>query len=162
MSPLWPNLHLEVDVSQLGAPPPGLASEACQPETVAELERRWLGDASLEDHRFWAALPGASPFVVYSRRRPVAAVHARLRRTGRDRWINRLVLAPEADPVPVLVAAYHHAAEGVPIGSCVPGPSPAVRFLLDNGARIINRDTFMASDPGLFDTVRRITDGGFL
>ena len=131
MTPLWPNLYLEVDVSRLPAPSPELDCETCRPETVAELEQRWLGAVSVEDHHLWASLPGSSPFVVHSRRRPVAAVHARLRRTGRHRWINRLVLAPEANPVPVLIAAYHHTAEGMPIGSCLPGPSPALRFLLD-------------------------------
>jgi GNAT superfamily N-acetyltransferase len=162
MTPLWPNLYLEVDVSRLPAPASGIDCERCRPETVAELERHWLGDACIADHHFWASLPGASPFIIRSSRAPAAVAHARLRRTGRDRWITRLVLAPDVDPVPVLVAAFHHASEGDPIGSCLPGPSPALRFLLDTGARIINRDTFMASDSGLFDPTRRISDGGIL
>jgi GNAT superfamily N-acetyltransferase len=162
MAPLWPNLYLDVDVSTLPAPSPGLVCEPAVAETLAELERRWLGAADGDDHRFWAALVEARPFVVLDDREPVAAAHARARRTGRDRWINRLVLAPDADPASVLVAAYHHAAEGGRIGSCLPGPSPALRPLLEAGAQIIDRDTFMASDPTLFDPTRRISDGGLL
>jgi GNAT superfamily N-acetyltransferase len=162
MSPLWPNLYLDVDVSRLPAPPPSLTCAPVGPDRTAELEQRWLGAADRDDHRFWAALPEARPFVVSRDDEPVAAVHARVRRTGRDRWINRLVAAPDADPVTVLVAAYHHAAEGGRVGSCLPGPSPALRPLLEAGARITDRDTFMASDPALFDAARRISDGGIL
>ena len=162
MTPLWPNLYLDVDVSRLPLARAGLVCQPSAPETMAELEARWLGAASVEDHRFWASLPGARPFVVSTARRPVALVHRRLRRTGQDRWISRLVLAPRVDPVPVLVTAFHHASDGGPIGSCVPGPSPALPWLLNAGARIVDRDTFMASASRLFDPVRRITDGGIL
>ena len=162
MTPWWPNLYLDVDSSCLPPPPPTVACEPASPDTLAELERRWLGAADIHDHRFWASLPDARPFVVTEAGQPLAVVHARSRRTGRDRWINRLILAPEVDPVPVLVAAYHHAAEGGRIGSCLPGPSPALPWLLAASCRIIERDTFMASDPSLFDATRRISDGGIL
>jgi hypothetical protein len=138
---------------------------ACVPagaDSLTQLEELWLGDACTDDHRFWVSLPEARPFVVLDRGRPVAAVHARCRRTGRDRWINRLVMASDSDAAAVTVAAYHHAAEGGRIGSCVPGPSPALRILLESGARIIDQDSFMASHSTLFDPTRRITDGGIL
>jgi GNAT superfamily N-acetyltransferase len=162
MSPLWPNLYLDVDSSSL---PPVSSTMRCEPADatrLAQLEQRWLGHTKPGDHRFWASLPGARPFVVLERGQPVAAVHARCRRTGRDRWINRVVMAPDSDPTAVLVAAYHHAGEGGRIGSCLPGPSPALRTLLHARARILDQDTFMASDPTLFDPTRRISDGGIL
>ena len=162
MSPLWPNLYLDVHSSKLPPAPSGFVCEPTEPGTLEELERLWLGDANGDDHRFWASLPDARPFVVFQAGRPVAAVHARCRRTGRDRWINRLVLATEVEPVPVLVAAYRHAAEGGRIGSCLPGPSPGLRPLLAAGSRIVDRDTFMASHDSLFDPTRRVTDGGIL
>jgi GNAT superfamily N-acetyltransferase len=162
MAPLWPSLHLDVDIAQLPPTPPGLTVSPAGPDDVAGLEARWLGAADRRDHALWAALPEARPFVVTAGGRPVAAGHARARREGEHRWINRLVIAPDAEPAPVVLAAHHHAAEGGRIGSCLPGPSPALRPLLDAGARIIDRDTFMASDPTLFDTTRRISDGGFL
>jgi len=162
MTPWWPNLYLDVDSSSLPPTPPGVSCEAASADAVMELEQVWLGSAHAGDHRFWASLPDARPFVVTEAGRPLAAVHARSRRTGRDRWINRMILAPETDPVVVLVAAYHHAAEGGRIGSCLPGPSPALRWLLAAGCQIIDRDTYMASDPSLFDATRRISDGGIL
>jgi hypothetical protein len=160
MAPLWPNLYLDVDSHRL--PPPTMVCEPSDPERLVELEQCWLGDASTDDHRFWASLPQARPFVVLDSGEPVAAVHARSRRSGQDRWINRLVMAPDSDPAAVLVSAYHHAAEGGQIGSCLPGPNPALRTLLAAKAQIFDQDTFMASDPSLFDPVRRISDGGIL
>jgi GNAT superfamily N-acetyltransferase len=162
MSPLWPNLYLDVDSTSLPPLSPMLICELAGADRLAELEHQWLGDATPDDHHFWASLPGARPFVVADGGSPVAAAHARCRRTGRDRWINRLVLASDVDPAPVLIAAYHHAAEGGRIGSCLPGPSPGLRTVLAAGARIVDQDTFMASDPSLFDPTRRISDGGIL
>ena len=162
MTPYWPNLYLDGDSAALPSDPPELVCEPTGPATTIELEQKWLGAASPDDHHFWAGLAEARPFVVIDAGSPVAAVHARLRRTGIDRWINRLVMSPDADPVAVLVAAYRHAAEGGRIGSCLPGPSPALRPLLEAGLRIVDQDTFMASNPTLFDATRRISDGGIL
>jgi len=162
MTPLWPNLYLDVESSSLPPPTLALTCEPADAEQLAQLEQLWLGYAHTDDHRFWASLPGARPFAVLDNGRPIAAGHARSRRTGRDRWINRLVMASDSDPVAVLVAAYHHAAEGGRIGSCLPGPNPALRALLGARARIIDQDTYMASDPSLFDPTRRISDGGIL
>jgi GNAT superfamily N-acetyltransferase len=162
MTPYWPNLYLDGDSAALPPDAPGLVCKPAGLDTTIELEQGWLGASTPDDHHFWAALPEARPFVVVQAGRPIAAVHARLRRTGVDRWINRLVMSPDADPVAVLVAAYRHAAEGGRIGSCLPGPSPALRPLLESGWRIIDQDTFMASNPALFDATRRISDGGIL
>jgi GNAT superfamily N-acetyltransferase len=162
LTPSWPNLYLDGDPAALPPNPPGWVCEPAEPDVTIELEQRWLGTAAAEDHRFWAALPEARPFVVLSHGRPVAAAQARIRRSGTGRWINRLVMAPGTDADAVLVAAYRHAGEGRAIGSCLPGPSPALRALLASGMRIIDHDTFMASDPSLFDASRRISDGGIL
>ena len=126
MIPWWPNLYLDVDSGCLPPPSPRISCESVSPDVATEFEQLWLGTANADDHRFWASLPEARPFVVTDADCPVAVVHARSRRTGRDRWINRLVMTPEADPVAVVVAAYRHAAEGGRIGSCLPGPSPAL------------------------------------
>jgi hypothetical protein len=162
MTPLWPNLYLEGSLDRLPEPAPGYRCEPAGPDRIADLEESWLGHVHRADHRFWASLPESRPFVVLRHGRPVGAAHARLRRTGRDRWINRMVMAPEAEPADVLVAAYRHAAAGGRMGSCLPGPSPALRPLLEYGFHIIERDTFMASDAAVFDPTRRISDGGIL
>jgi GNAT superfamily N-acetyltransferase len=159
MIPMWPNLYLDIDSSSLPPPSP-MVCEPADAEQLAQLEECWLGDSNVDDHRFWASLPDARPFAVLDGARPVAAVHARSRRTGRDRWINRLVMAPGSDAAAVLVAAYHHAAESGRIGSCLPGPNRALQTLLAAGARIVDQDMYMASRPALFDPTRRITDGG--
>ena len=162
MTPLWPNLYLDVDSSRL--PPASLRPRlrARRARHIGGARTRWLGHANTDDHRFWASLPTARPFVIVDAGEAVAAVYTRCRRSGPDRWINRLVLASEVDPVPVMIAAWHHAAEGGRIGCCVPGPSPALPVLLEAGSRIVERDTFMASDASLFDPTRRVTDGGII
>jgi len=162
MTPLWPHLYLEADSSSLPPPAAGVAFEPAASETLAALERGWLGHASLADHRFWTAMPDSRPFIVRAVGRPVALVHARARRSGQGRSIGRLILAPDADPAPVVLAAYQHAGEGGRISSGVPGPHLALRPLLEAGAHIVDRDTFLASHPGLFDSTRRISDGGIL
>ena len=71
-------------------------------------------------------------------------------------------MAPDSDAAAVLVAAYHHAAESGRIGSCLPGPNPALHTLLAARARIIDQDTYMASHPALFDPPDASRDGGIL
>ena len=83
MTPYWPNLYLDGDSAALPPDAPGLVCEPAGLDTTIELEQRWLGASSPDDHHFWAALPEARPFVVVEAGRPVAAVHARLRRSWR-------------------------------------------------------------------------------
>ena len=137
MGAWWPNLYVDGAPAGLAAPPPTIAF---QPADVAELdalESSWTGFSRADDHRFWASLPEARPFIVTRRDEPVAIVHARRRRRGEGRWIERAVVAPTADPVGPLLAAFVHAAEGGPIAGCVAGPSPLLPRLLD--ARVPDR-----------------------
>ena len=78
MTPLWPNLYLDVDSSDLPSTAAGFVCEPTRPEAAAQLEQLWLGTSHLDDHRFWASLPDARPFVVLDGRSPVALVHADL------------------------------------------------------------------------------------
>ena len=71
-------------------------------------------------------------------------------------------MAHDSDPATVLVAAYQHAAEGGPHRQLPPGPNSRAAQPLHARARIIDRDTFMASHPTRFDPTRRISDGGIL
>ena len=43
----------------------------------------------------------------------------------------------------------------------VPGPNPALAYLLALGFRILDHDTFCASNPGLVDPLRVIPDPSF-
>jgi GNAT superfamily N-acetyltransferase len=162
MGAWWPNLYVDGVPAGLAAPPPTIAF---QPAGVAELdalESSWTGFSRADDHRFWASLPEARPFIVTCRDDPVAIVHARRRRRGEGRWIERAVVAPTADPVRSLLAAFVHAAEGGPIAGCVAGPSPLLPRLLDAGFRIADRDTFMASPEVTVDPARLMPHPGLL
>ena len=73
------------------------------------------------------------------------------------------MVAPGEDGRPVLLAIMRACLQGSDVGGgCVPGPSPLVRVLLDAGFRIVDRDTFMASDPTVVDPDREIVNTGFL
>jgi GNAT superfamily N-acetyltransferase len=160
MTPLWPNLYLDGRAERI-AKPAGYDVEDASAEDVAGLELEWTGVDRSEDHGIWAARPGDRPYVVRAGAAPVAVGHSRKRLRGTGRWLDRLIPAAGADVTPAVLAALGHAADedGV-IGACVMGPNPALRTLLvDCRFRILDRDTFMATDPGLVDP-RGLRDTG--
>src|SRR6185436_8805076 len=125
-------------------------------EEVADLELTWTGVDRSADHRLWAERPANRPFIVRSGDRAVGAGLSRPRIRAGGRWLHRLVAEPGADVVPMTLAALRHGADddGV-IGACVMGPNPVLRpLLVDYGFRIVDRDTFMASEDGLIDPSR--------
>jgi hypothetical protein len=82
---------------------------------------------------------------------------------GTGRWFDHAIVAPDADPGPALLAAIAgEAGLAEESGACVPGPSPLVRMLLEAGFRIVDRDTYLASDPAVVDPTREIVNTGFL
>jgi GNAT superfamily N-acetyltransferase len=162
MAAHWPNLYLDGDPARLPPVDPGITVEPAGPERLAELELAWIGMGRPGDHAHWSALPEARPFVVVLDGEPVATVHARRRRRGVGRWIERAVVAPSADPVAPLLAAFAHAAGVGPIGGCIPGPNPALRPLLERGFRIVDHDTFLASPDVELDATRFMPDPGLL
>ena len=159
MTPLWPNFYLDGRAGAL--PAVGVEVEETEPDVVAGLELAWTGVDRSADHRLWAERPGNRWFVVRAGGRPGAAGDSRPRLRGTGRWLHRLIPAPETDPVPAILAAMSHAADedGI-VGACVMGPNPALRpLLVESGFRIVDRDTFMATDPSLLDP-RGIYDTG--
>lgn len=160
MTPLWPNFYLDGRAERLPSPD-GFEVVDASATDVSALELEWTGVDRSADHAIWAERPGNRPFVVRAGGRPVAAGQSRPRMRGTGRWLDRLVPARYVDVVPVIMAALAFAADddGV-IGACVTGPNPALRpLLIDCGFRIVDRDTFMASDDRLMDP-RGLRDTG--
>jgi GNAT superfamily N-acetyltransferase len=162
MSPLWPNVYLAGDPARLH-PPEGLTVEPTTLEEIARLDGEWGGVDRSVDVGYWQTLPGARPFVVRRSRRPVAVAVGRSRLNGRGRWVDRARVAPDESAVPPLLVAMAAAGEGSDlVGACVLGPSPLLPLLLEAGFRIRDRDTFMASEPGLVDPERELVNTGIL
>jgi GNAT superfamily N-acetyltransferase len=161
MTPLWPNVYVTADEGRLPDVAPGFVAEPATAEQVATIEREWTGDDRSADHAMWGDRDGAQPFVVRRAGTVVAIVQARRRIRGEGRWIDRLRVAPTEDPLEASLAAMRFAAApGLEIGACIPGPSPALGALVRSGFRIVDGDTFMASEPDLVDPLRTFVDPG--
>ena len=163
MDPLWPNLYLEGSATLLPVARPGLAVRDGSAAEAAELELAWTGAARAVDHEFWAGeSPSVDPFVIEDDAGPAAFGYGRGRQEPGVRLLHRMLLRPGADPVGPALAGLARAARGGRIEACVQGPSPALRVLLEAGFRIVDRDQFMASEPGLVDPARLFPNPGML
>lgn len=162
MRPLWPNLYVSGNALRLGNSS-GLGVEPTTFARMAVLERTWLGVDREPELPHWSAEPAARPFVVTSSGEPIATGFWRDRRNGVGRWIDHAVVRAGADARDALLAAMSAGATaGEHRGACIPGPSPVVQPLLEAGFRILDRDTFMASEPMLVDPEREIVNTGLL
>lgn len=159
MTPLWPSFYVLGSVGRLPVGSEEIVDAS--PDDVARVEAGWTGIDRTADHRLWAEDPAGRTFLVRAGGRDVAAGRARRRVRGEGRWLQRLIVAPDADPVPAMVAGLRAGAlpDGS-IGTCVPGPSPILPILLAAGFRIADRDTFMASGADLIDPERSLVDTG--
>jgi GNAT superfamily N-acetyltransferase len=162
MAPLWPCLYLTGHPTMLPDSDRGLIVEAADAARLAGLERDWTGVDRSVDHAFWATQAEADPFVIIDGGEIVAGGYGRARQKGPTRFVDRLVIRPGQDPRVPIYAALRRAARGGPIDAAIPGPSPAVRPLLEAGFRIDDRDTFMASGPDLVDPTRLLPNPGML
>lgn len=162
MRPLWPNLYVDGDGRRLPTAPATLRVEEADASMVAALERDWAGIDRPLLHEYWAGQPAAVPLVVHDGGRPVAAGHARSKLRGGGRWMNTFLVAPGVEPHgPTLAAMRWSADEDGQIGTCVLGPHPIVLTLIGAGFRIVDRDTYQASDPTLIDPERILPNTGF-
>jgi hypothetical protein len=160
MMPLWPNLYVLGDARRIAGPP--LRVRGAEPAEAAAVETAWSGVDRGADYDRWARLQGGRPWIAEDAGGRLAAVGLdRRRRRGDGRWLIRLVVAPDADPIESMLAGIAASADDEGrIGTCLPGPSPVLRPLLEAGFRIVDRDTYMASEPGLLDPDRMIVDTG--
>jgi GNAT superfamily N-acetyltransferase len=162
MSPLWAALYLEGASATLPADPPSIEIEAADPARLAALEHAWTGADRAVDHVFWASQADADSFVVAERGEPVAICHARARQVSPARVVDRLLVRPGAEPVAATLAALRRTGRGEAVQAMVGGPNPTLRVLLDHGFLVVDRDQFMASDPGLVDPARLVPNPGML
>jgi GNAT superfamily N-acetyltransferase len=160
MSPLWPNLYVSGDPAAL-ATPEGVVVDRAAIEEVARLEAEWGGVDRSAAVAYWRTLPDLRAYVVSRAGRPVAVFLGRRRLNRFGRAIDRARVAPGEQPTLPLLAAFRQAAEGGQlISASVPGPSPVLPVLLGAGFRIRDRDTFMASEPGLVDPSSELVNNG--
>lgn len=166
MAPWWPNLHLAMDDRALGRLPASPAAEWAALDPVAAGRAGMaLHDADrTADYDHWARRPGAMLFELRLAGRPAAVGAAAARiRGGPGAQLLRLRIAADADPVAAVLATLRAVNERLgPPALALPGPHPALRPLLDAGARIRDRDTFMASQPDLVDPARLLPHPAFL
>ena len=161
MTPLWPNVYVTADERFLPEVAPGFDAEPATVEQISTIEHEWTGDDRSADHAIWGDRDGAQPFVVKRAGTVVAIVQARRRIRGEGRWIDRLRVAPTEEPLEASLAALRFAAApGLEIGACIPGPNPALGALVRSGFRVVDGDTFMASEPDLVDPLRTFVDPG--
>jgi GNAT superfamily N-acetyltransferase len=166
LRPWWPVLYLSVPSAVLAEAPSASGSITSEPgdvATTARWSRTWTGMDRAVDFGFYAGLPDGAGYVVHEAG-AVAAV-AWSNRTRRDAWraLDHVSIAPGADATAVTVAALRAALGDAPgLVITIPGPHPAVPWLLDRGARISDRDEYCATDPALLDPERILPSPGFL
>ncbi len=161
MSPRWVSLYLDGPSTQI-EPQPGLEVAAADPSRIAELERAWSGVFRPVDHAFWGTQGHADPFVVSDAEGPVAAGYGRERQRGDLRVLDRLVVRPDADPLPAALAAVRRAGQGGPVHVIVPGPNPLLQALLERRFQLVDRDQYMASSADLIDPLHLLPNPGLL
>ena len=173
MVPLWPVLYVDAPLgAELVERRQDVAVTAVAAEAAAGFELRWSGRDFSVHYRHWAARPGATVFRVELAGRTAAVGIVREGRLAAGRTIDHLAVAPSADPGGTLLAALSSAVvRGPEAGAggdaqarlrlAVPGPNPALPYLLALGFRILDQDTFCASDSGLVDPLRVVPDPSF-
>jgi GNAT superfamily N-acetyltransferase len=156
MQPWWPNLYLLANAPRL--PSVALVVGPATVEECAGIERAATGRERAGVH-WTAGRPGSERVIVRDVRGGVqgfAIVRERWRGPGRA--VDRVVPAPGSDPVEVVLAVLGSQFDGRPVQATVPGPHPALRRLLELGFRVVDRDTYLASEPGLVDPARQVVD----
>jgi GNAT superfamily N-acetyltransferase len=162
MTPLWICLYVEGGADQLPPVDPSLDVRDATPGELATLEEAWTGAARPDDHVYWADQPDADPFLVADAEGPVAFGYGRAKQVTATRALNRLLVRPEADPVPSILAGLGRAARGGRVQACLLGPNPALPLLLQAGFHVVDHDQFLCSDQSLVDPARFLPNPGML
>ena len=162
MQPLWASLYVQGPSAGLPRVEAGHRTESASAARLSALEHEWTGIERAADHAFWATMAESDPFVVRAGGAIAALGYARVRQAAPIRVLDRLLIHPDADPVAATLAALARAGRGGPVLTCLLGPHPILRPLLESGFRIVDRDQFLASDPGIVDPARLLPNPGML
>lgn len=165
LRPWWPVLYLSVEAGVLAdaSGDPRFRVEPGDAATTARWSASWTGMDRALDFGYYAGLPEGAGHLV--REDGEVAAVAWSNRTRRDAWraVDHVSIAPGADAPRAALAALGAALADAPgLVVTIPGPHPAVPWLLDRGARIRDRDEFCATDPALLDPARILPSAGFL
>jgi hypothetical protein len=165
MLPRWPLLYLDGSSEAVARlEPAGYAARSSDPAALATLEAYWTDVWRPDDHAFWASQADADPFLVEDAGgTPVAVGYGRARQVSPNtRALDRLVIAPDADPVATVAAAIRRVPRGGVTRITLPGPHPALPSLLRAGFRITDQDTYMAGPVDPVDLLRLLPNTGLL
>lgn len=156
MLPRAPVLWLDLEASHArGLAPAGTALEAVAPddEALATLDLDAFGRRREVDARHWAAETAAAPFVLRRAGWPTGYAWVRPPSTAVRAVAGRWEVGPAGGRTPrdaadALLAAVALAGErGRGVALNVIGPHPALPALLTAGARVVDRDIWLASTP---------------
>jgi GNAT superfamily N-acetyltransferase len=163
LRPWWPCLYIDVPGRALSQPDQAFAIEPADAVTTARWSATWTGMDRAADFAHYATLPEGRGHVIREGGEVAAVVWSNRRRTKPDRAMDHISIAPDADPGRATIAALGAAlGTAASIVVTIPGPHPTTSWLLDRGARILDRDTFCATDPALLDPDRILPNPGFL
>ena len=168
MRPTWPAFYLDGPsglVPAISGAAPRAVVRRIEGAEAAELELTITGERRAPAYRYWLGLPGSSAFAVELDGAVAAVGVVRGRRAGDGRWLERLVVHPDADGSVALASTIADPLVGGPpggrLGLIAPGPQPLLPTLLERGFRIFDRDTFCATEPDLLDPTRIVPDSSF-
>jgi GNAT superfamily N-acetyltransferase len=162
MTPLWIQLYLEGLPAHLPDHLSPLHVRHAEPAECSALELEWTGADRSVDWPFWGSIGDADTFVVEADGAPRGVGIARAKQAVVARALDRLVIAPDVEPVAVALAGICRAARGGPVQVTCLGPSPLLPVLLEAGFQVVDHDQFLASDPALVDPARLLPNPGML
>jgi GNAT superfamily N-acetyltransferase len=164
MRPWWPSLYLEAPAGASDRLPiaPDTTIERADVARTAELSQAITGIDRSADYAHYASLPGSEGFIVRQAGQVAAVGWGRPGATS-GRTLHHAVIARDADPLQAALGAVRAVSPaGEPFEGCVFGPHPATPALLQAGYRIVDRDTFCASEPGWLDPERILPNPALL
>ena len=164
LRPWWPSFYLEAPAgaSDRLTLAHDVTIEPADVARTSEVSQTITGIDRSADYAHYASLPGSAGFVVRQAGQVAAVGWGRPGATS-GRTLHHAVIALDADPLEAALGVIRAVSPaGEPFEGCVPGPHPVLPVLLEAGYRIVDRDTFCASEPGWLDPERILPNPALL